>query len=161
MKLKIYRFSLIFMLLISIGLSIFLGIKSTLNVLGYDKVKLSDGIMYILCFLLLLSITVLEIANTIISFKNGSVYIKGLTYNDNNTINRNSLYVAGGIAIFSLFTVIYISFTLNRNDLPLSTLDTEAKYFMISAFALAFINAMYVVLFPLLAREDQSLQENK
>ena len=88
-------------------------------------------------------------------------FLKGLAYNDNNTTNRNSLLVAGGLALLSIFAIVYVSLIIGGKNLPLSTLDIEAQYFMLTAFILAFINAAYVVLFPLLAYEDQSLQDKK
>ena len=159
MKLKIYRISLLSALSISAIITLIFGIISTINVTGFDSLKLTDGIMYILCYILLFIFIGLEITNTILSFKNGSVYIKGLAYDDNNQINRNTLFAVGGIALFSLIAIVYLSVVASGFNLPLSSLDIEALYFMICASITVLINATFVVLFPVLAYEDQSLKE--
>lgn len=149
------------MLLISCGFVLFFGIKSTINVLSFDKAKRMDGFIYILCYLLLLLFLSLEIANTIISFKYGSVYIKGLAFNDNNTINRNSLIVTGGIAAFSIYAIIYITLVIKGRNLKLYKLDIEAKYFILVSSIALLTNAIAVLVFPLLAKEDQSFDDKK
>ena len=159
MKLKMYRISLIITLIISACVTLLFGIISTINVTNFDQIKLTDGIMYILCYVLLLVFTILEIINTILSFKNGSVYIRGLAYNDNKEINRNTLTITGGIVIISLFAIVYLLIILSGANIPLSTLDIEAIYFMICTSILVIINATYVLLFPILAFDDQSLHE--
>ena len=160
MKLKLYRISLIILLCLSIILSLILGVITTINVTKFDEIKMMDGIIYILCFILLIIFTGLEVFNTIISFKHGSVYIKGLAYDDNNNVNRNSLLISGGIALFSVIATIYVILILNGANLPLNTLDKEALYFIITMMVLVFINALAVVLFPYLASSDQSLNED-
>ena len=106
MKLKIYRISIIVMLLASIVFTSIYGVKTVINVISFNKEKLMDGIIYILCYIMLLMFTAMEIANTVVSFKNGSVYIKGLAYNDDNTVNCYSLIVTGGMTSLSIFAII-------------------------------------------------------
>lgn len=161
MKLKLYRYTLIFMLLISFIITLILGIKSTINVIKFDKAQLMDGIIYLLCYFLLLVFTLSEVFNTIVSFKNGSTYIVQIAYKDNKTLNRNSMMIVGGLSIFSLFAIIYISLVINGYNYPLYKLDIEAQYFILAAFVSLLINMVYILLFPIFAAEDQSLKDNK
>lgn len=161
MKLKLYRISLIILLLASFVITLIFGIKTTISVLKFDKEKLMDGIIYILCFVMLLMFTAMEVINTILSFKNGSVYIKGLAFNDNNTLNRNSLIVTGGIASLSIFAIYYISIILRGRNLPLYKLEIEAKHFMLVSFILVLINAIAVLLFPIFGKDDQAFNDKK
>ena len=157
MKLKIYRISLLFMLFLSLMLTLILGIKSTISIINNEQITLIDGIIYMACYLMLLIFIGLEIFNTILSFKHGSMYAKPLAYNDDNTINRNSLIIIGGIINLSMFAVIYIMIILIGYPLPLHNLDKEALLFMIPTFATVFVNSLFILLFPLLAKNDQSL----
>jgi hypothetical protein len=161
MKLKLYRISLIILLCLSIVLSLILGTISLINVLKFDETKMMDGIIYIICYVMLIIFTGLEVSNTIISFKHGSVYINGLAYDDNNNPNRNSIIISGGISVFSIIAVIYVILIINGVELPLSNLDIEALYFLITTCVLVFINALAVMLFPYLASSDQSLTEEQ
>ena len=131
-----------------------------MSVIKYERAQLMDGIIYLLCYFLLLIFTIFEISNTIISFKNGSIYIKQIAYREDKTINRNSLIAVGGLALFSLFAIVYISFVINGYNFPLYKLDLEAQHFILSAFVLLFINMVYVLLFLIVSSQDQSLQEN-
>lgn len=149
------------MLLASFVITLIFGIKTTISVLEFDKEKLMDGIIYILCYVMLLMFTAMEVINTILSFKNGSVYIKGLAFNDNNTLNRNSLIVTGGIASLSIFAIFYISIILRGRNLPLYKLETEAKHFMLVSFILVLINAIAVLLFPIYGKDDQAFNDQK
>lgn len=160
MKLKIYRISLMLFLFISFVITLIFGILSTMSIIGIEQDKIMDGIMYILCFCLLLIFTGLQIANTIVSFKNGSSFIVNLAYNDNKTVNKNFLLILGGVSALSIFSIIYFSFIYNGFDLPFSGFDKNISSFIICVSVLLLINSIYIILFPILAKEDISLQKD-
>ena len=158
MKLKIYHISLLLFLLISFTTSLIFEIITIIYVSKIDKNNMMDGIMYILCFALLLIFTILEIVNTIISFKKGSSYIVYLAYNENKSINRNFLSVLGGISIFSIFAIIYFTLLYNGLKLPLSGMNQNICSLIICTAILLLINCIYTILFPIFATKDISIQ---
>lgn len=159
MKLKIYRISLLSALIASLGLDIFFLIQAIQSIMQVQQAELMDGIMYIICLILLLFFIGLEIVNTILSFKKGSMYIKNLTYNDDGSINRNLIYVLGGLSLVSLLVILYFILIYAGISLPLSNFAREIISIIISFFTIVFVDSIFIILFPILAKEDISLQD--
>lgn len=158
MKLKVYRISLLSGLIASLILDVFFLIKAILNIINIDQADLMDGVMYIICLSLLLIFIGLEIVNTILSFKNGSNYIIRLAYNNDQTLNRNLFYILGGLSVLSFFAIIYFSLIYVGVNLPLHQFAQEISSIIISFSTVFFIDSIFILLFPILAKEDSSLQ---
>lgn len=159
MKLKVYRISLISCLVISFALTIFFLVLAIKNIIGVDQDNMMDGIMYILCFVLNLAFLGLEIGNTIYSYKTGSNFVKNLTFNDDGSLNSKLLKVLSVLEVFVVIATIYL-FVIYKGEinLPLSDLTQLSKSVAIVFFVTIFVNITFVLLFPILGKEDPSLQ---
>lgn len=159
MKLKVYRISLISCLAISFALTVFFLILAIKNVIGIDQEDMMDGIMYILCFVLNLAFLGLEISNTIYSYKTGSNFVKNLTFNDDGSLNSKLLKCLSVLDVIVVLILIYLLIIYKgENNLPLSELTQLAKSVAISFFVTVLVDITYILLFPILGKEDPSLQ---
>lgn len=162
MKLKIYRILLLGCLLSSIVLTSYFLVLSVINIIGIDKLDLLDGIMYILCFVLNLAFLCLEVYNTFYSFKTGSHFAKNLSYNEDGSLNTKFLVVLGFADVIVVAGIIYLSIIFKGEyDLLLSGLSTLSKAVSIVFLVTAFVNITFTLLFPVLGKQDISLQSSK
>ena len=123
--------------------------------------NLMDSIMYVICLVLNLVFLGLETFNTFHSFKTGSNFVKNLSYNEDNSLNTKLLVTFGFVDILGVFAFIYLSIIYKGEyDLPLSQLAPLAKSISITFTATIFVNITFTLLFPILGKEDQSLQLN-
>lgn len=161
MKLKVYRISLLCCLMVSCILSIYFLILSIQNVIGVSKENLMDAIMYIVCLVLNLAFLGLEIHNTFYSFKTGSNFAKNLSFNEDGSLNSKFLVILAVLDVFVLGGIVYLSIIYKGvYDLPLNQLAPLAKAVSIAFLVTVFVNITYTLLFPLLGKEDPSLQQN-
>lgn len=161
MKLKVYRISLLSCLTISFALTVFFLVLAIKNIIGIEQENMMDGIMYILCFVLNLAFLGLEFGNTIYSYKTGSNFVKNLTFNEDGSLNSKLLKVLSVLEFFVCIITIYLFIIYKgEGNLPLSELTKLAKSVAIVFFVTIFVNITFVLLFPLLGKEDPSLQLN-
>lgn len=158
MKLKVYRISLLGALIASLGIDIFFLVQAIINIINSTNIDHSDEIMFIIGFVLLILFVGLEIVNTVISFKNGSAFIKNLTYNQDLSLNRNLLYVSGGISILSLIAIVYFSLLFALSNMPFGNLAYGMKTVILGFFIITFVDSLFITLFPLVAKEDKSFK---
>ena len=161
MKLKVYRISLLSCLAISFALSVYFLILAINNIIGIEKENLTDGIMYILCLVLNLAFIGLEVFNTFYSYKTGSNFAKNLSYNEDGSLNSKFLVVLSVLDVICVLATIYLSIIYKGvNDLPLNELQPLAKAVSIAFLVTVIVNITYILLFPILGKEDPSLQLN-
>ena len=162
MKLKVYRISLLTCLLISIALTLYFLVLSIINLIGLDKENMMDGFMYTLCLVLNLAFLGLEIFNTFRSYKTGSNFAKNLSINEDGSLNQRFLVIIGFIDVFAIAGIIYLSIIYKGvYDLPLNELAPLAKAVSIDFLVTVVVNITYILLFPLLGKQDQSMQQVK
>lgn len=158
MKLKLYH------VFIFVGLSLALALDLTfigLTIYHFLTVgsKISDGIIYMICFTMLLAFIILEIVNTAMSLKTGSNFIKRLLYDDDNQLVRAVFVVASIMAAISAFIIVYSILLICGYNLPFSTLDDPMMYVTIAFGFTILIDAFTFILFPSLAQDDISFNE--
>ena len=162
MKLKVYRISLISCLVISFALTVFFLVLAIKNIIGLEKEEMMDGIMYILCFVLNLAFLGLEIGNTIYSYKTGSNFIKNLTFNEDGSLNNKLIKILTILEVIVGAVIIYFAIIYKGDKtLPLSELTPLAKSVAITFFVTVFVDMTFILLFPILGKDDPSLQLEK
>lgn len=162
MKLKIYRILLLSLLFLAILLTGYFLVLSIINIIGIDKLDLMDGIMYILCFVLNLAFLSLEVFNTFYSFKTGSHFAKNLSFNEDGSLNKKFLIILSFIDVFVVIALVYLGIIYDgKLDIALSSLPLLSKSVSFVFFVTVFINVTFTLLFPILGKEDISLQDIK
>lgn len=163
MKLKIYHIITLTLLFLSLALSLTLGIISFIDLLTNPSQVLDNLILFV-CFIILIAFTVLEIVNTFLSFKTGSVFVKSLAFDDKKVLNSPFLVILAIIGCFAVAGLIYSLYILANpvNELLLATSPLMLKNLLISVFALLIVDILIIELFPLLGKDDKAfLLENK
>ena len=160
MKLKIYHILLLTFLFLTFALT------STLLVLSIIETStltgdLTDNILFIVCFILLLAFEVLEIVNTFVSFKTGSAFIKPLTFDDDKKINSPLLTIMTIVALIIMGVMIFFIMTIFDKTLPFGDSPNTLKFLLISFFTLVLVDVLFIDLFPLLGKEDKAFQNKK
>lgn len=160
MKLIIYRltiFVLLGLLAISSGFLLVLGIIEAINI----QADIIESIIYGVCYLLLLTFIILEIANTIVSIKSGSNFIQRLLY-EKKEFNRPFYIMAFIFGILSLALSIYgLLIYPSNNGMFLSDSIKLIKGLLILFSSLITFDVIIILLFPLLAKEDKSFLNRK
>lgn len=118
--------------------------------------------MYIVCLVLNLAFLGLEVFNTYRSLTTGSNFAKNLAINEDGSLNKRFLVVLGFIDVFVLFAIIYLSVIYKGvYDLPLNELAPLAKAVSIVFSVTVFVNITHILLFPILGKQDPSMQQVK
>lgn len=161
MKLKIYRYTLLSSLIVVLGFNVLFLTLDIINLIQHGADNIFDEIMYILCLLLSLCFIGLQIYNTIISFKKGSMFIKNLAYNDDNSLNDRFLKLLGIADVILFVLVIYSILLYCGVSLPLKDLSQAIKSIMVTFISILFIDALFILLFPLLGKDDPAFSKAK
>lgn len=153
MKQRKYQITLLVLLSIVLILNIILLVLTIIDVTKFTSDQIMDGIMYILCYILLLAFNGLQIFNTILSFKNGGVFIKNLVYNEKNTLNHNFIYILGGIQLILLICTVYFGLVTLNVNLPCGNLDKHIIMIIFSYSLLMWIDCIAVITYPIFHRD--------
>ena len=157
MKLKIYRISLFICLFLIAGLTIFAIVRS---IILFSSIKnTADAVMYIVALFVLLAFIGLEIGNTFVSLKQGSTFAKALAFDNDGTLNKKGLVIFSLMGLACLAAVIYFLLLLCGLNLYFAFFAKPMQYVIFLVFLTGFINALFILLFPLLGREDPSLRK--
>lgn len=154
MKLKIYRTILLTLLFAVVLLTIGLGVFSFIDLLKKPDDVL-DNLVLLLCFVLLIAFIILEIVNTFLSFKTGSVFIKSLVFDDKNALNLPFLVILAIIGLFSIGGLVYALFIISNPspNLLLGESPLMLKNLLISVFSMLIADISAILLFPVLGKE--------
>ena len=157
MKLKLYRILLLTCLFALASLVIFF----IVNTIVYFKTieNSTDGVMYIVSLFVLLAFLGLEIGNTFVSFKNGSTFAKAIAYNQDYSFNLTGVIIMSVAGFASLAGAIYTLLLILGLKLPLSTFDKQLLYVVFGTLMTMVVNSLFVLLFPLLGKEDTSMKK--
>ncbi len=157
-QLKTYRITLISALAITGVLAVYCLVLSIINMIGITIEKVEDGLMYVICSLLLLAFVGMQIFNTCYSFKTGSNFIKNLVYNDDNKVNRRNwivFIVFAGIAFVLLVYFLLVYFGLID---ALQSLNQIMFTIIITFILVVFVDMSAISTFPIFGKEDESLK---
>lgn len=152
MKLKIYRYSLLILLTSLFGASVFFFAKTIMLIPSINNV--SDTIIFILSFLVLFAFIGLEFANTIVSTKKGSTFVKPLAYDRDGSLNKRGLVIFSLMGIAGLAAAIYSLFVVLDYPLYFAILAKPIQYLALSLFTLVFINMFYIDLYVILKLDN-------
>ncbi len=154
MKIKVYRIILYVFESLLISSSIALLILSIINCVNTSS-DIFDAIMYVVCFLIVIAFSILQIINTIMSTRGQNSYLKSLLYEENGKIIQG-LYA--GFIIFLLIGVgiiVYSSLLIMNLNLPLNEFVLPIKYVILDFGLLLLIDCLLVVLYPLTKKEEE------
>ena len=109
----------------------------------------------LLCFVLLIAFIILEIVNTFLSFKTGSVFIKSLVYDNKNSLNLPFLVILAIIGLFSIGGLVYALYIISNPspNLLLGESPLMLKNLLISVFSMLIADISAILLFPVLGKE--------
>lgn len=159
MKLKIYRTLLLASLFIAVAANTFFLVMTVIDMIPAETKD--DYIMFLICFLVAIAFSILEISNTFRSFKEGSSFVKPLMYDDDDSKNNKGIVIMSVIFIIGLALLVFGilgSFHIRIQGLSLP----NGFYYLISSVgAIASINGLFSLLFLLTGKQDLSFSKKK
>lgn len=152
MKIKVYRIILYVLESLLISSSIALLTLSIIDCIN-TSADVFDAIMYVICFLIVIAFSILQIINTIMSTKGQNSYLNSLLYEENDKIIQG-LYA--GFIVFLLIgigIIVYSSLLIMNLNLPLNEFALPIKYVILDFGLLLLIDCLLVILYPLTKKE--------
>ncbi len=154
MKILVHRILLLTLLILAFAMDVTFLVVTLIGLIQSGNVNF-DQIMYIICFILSLSFIGLEIFNTIISFKNGSNFIKNLAYNDDNSLNSRFLLLVRIGCFLILGILIYAIIICFNNSLFLANLELASKELIIVFTSILLVDALAIATYPFFDKLDK------
>ena len=147
MKLKVYRVFLLISLFAIIALSIVFAVLSIVHS-TQNKGDVFDAIMYVVCFLIIIAFSTLQIINTFVSMKSDNSFLKNLLYESDGQLIRGlyiGVYILLGVGIFVIF---YSSLLFANLPIPFKDFDLPIKYVLFDFGVLIALNSLFTLIFP-------------
>ena len=120
-----------------------------------DTDKLSDSILFILCFIVFIAFSVFQTYSVIRSQKHEGVFLKGLLYGKEEVFATKTYIFNNFLLILGVFFVIYGSLLFIGLEIPFSGFPLPLDLLLISCGTLLIVNSIFIDLYPLVKEYDK------
>ena len=157
MKIKSYRIFYLIVLFLLICLNVFSLIYSFVYINKHD-LDLTQSLMEIIAFAVLISLTLFEFYWICVSFKKGTQILSHLCYNSDKSVNHTILYISLISTITSFVLSLVFVLPLFTSLYKINNFTNITYLMMFDVFISLFINSGFVFLYTTLMRcEDLSI----
>lgn len=140
--------------LIFVGLATIASIVVTIIEIP-QTTSMSDTILFLLCYVVLLSFVVFQIYSCFRAFKKEGVFFKNFLYGPENILSKPTLVIINLFLLLGIAMVIYSGILLSGAQILFSGFPPSLNYLIISVGLLLIVNSIFADFYPLIKDEDK------